>query len=370
MRLGAPMDVRDCDNVRPAVENGAVQRESTESETDGPGRGHSHEDAHCHETHSGHQHQHAHGHETHSGHHHQHAHGATIESRLLAALALTWGFMGVEAVAGWLVGSLALVSDAGHMLADGGALALALVAQRLASRPRTSSRTYGFRRAETLAALANGIALGGTGLWVIVEALARWKAPRPVLGGPMLGVAIAGLLVNLAAGWILAHGQHNVNTRAALAHVISDALGSVAAALAAGAVLLFGWERADVAASFLISSMILWAAYRLVTQTVNVLMESAPGGVDLAALEHTIRATRGVAALHDLHAWTISDGFDVVTVHVVLDGNAHGTDVARDVGARVRRVHRVAHVTVQPEAPAPRPTLHPVAALVRRRHRS
>jgi cobalt-zinc-cadmium efflux system protein len=252
------------------------------------------------------------------------------------------------------------------MLADAGALALALVAQRLAGRPRTVSRTYGFRRAETLAALANGVALGGTALWVIVEAIGRWRVPRVVLGGPMFGVAVAGLIVNLVAGWILARGNgHNLNTRAAFAHVMSDALGSVAAAVAAAMVLAFGWQRADAIASLVISTLILWASYRLVTQTVSVLMESAPSGVDLNNLEQTIQNTPGVAEIHDLHAWTISEGFDVVTVHVVLDGTAHGTDVARDVGQRVLRIHKVAHVTVQPEAPSPR-KLHPPEALVRK----
>jgi cobalt-zinc-cadmium efflux system protein len=184
----------------------------------------------------------------------------------------------------------------------------------------------------------------------------------------MLAVAAAGLIVNFLAAWILSRGEgHNTNTRAALAHVMADALGSVSAIVAALLVLTFGWTRADAVASVLISGLILWGAFRLVTETLRVLMESTPPGVSLADLERTIRSTPGVADIHDLHAWTISDGFDAVTVHVVLDGSAHGTDVAREVGERIRVVHSVTHVTVQPEAPPLSPALHPAQRLVRNR---
>jgi cobalt-zinc-cadmium efflux system protein len=309
---------------------------------------------------------HDHQHHGHDGHAH-HDHRLTPERRLLAALGLTVVYMVVEAVVGLAVHSLALLSDAGHMLADAGALGLAVMAQRVASRPRTLQRTYGFRRAETLAALANGIGLGVTAIWVIVEAVTRLRQPTEVDAGPMLAVAFAGLLVNLLSAWLLTRGQtHNTNTRAALAHVASDALGSLAA-MAAGALVLWGnVTRADPVASLVISVLILFGAYRLVSQTVSVLMESVPSGVDLSDLEATIRATPGVAEFHDLHAWTISDGFDAVTVHVVLDGAAHGTDVAREVGDRVRFAHRVAHVTVQPEAPQRSAELHPAQRLVRK----
>jgi cobalt-zinc-cadmium efflux system protein len=315
--------------------------------------------------HAHHQGSHAHGHH----HHHGPSAGTAPEGRLLAALLLTVGFMLVEAVTGWLAHSLALVSDAGHMLADAGALTLALTAQRVASRPRTLLRTYGYRRAETLAALGNGVALGITAVWVITEAIERWRTPAQVDAGTVLVVASMGFAVNLVAAWLLSRGTggHNANTRAALAHVASDALGSVSAMAAAVAVLVFGWNRADAVAGFVISGLILWGAFRLVTQTVRVLMESVPAGVELADLERTILSTPGVKEVHDLHAWTISDGFDAVTVHVVLDGNAHGTDVAADVGERIRREHHVSHVTVQPEAPHLPPALHSADKLLRKR---
>jgi cobalt-zinc-cadmium efflux system protein len=318
--------------------------------------------------HAHHAHSHAHSHARAGAHDHPHRPSASPERRLIVALVLTLTFMVVEAVAGWLVHSLALLSDAGHMLADAGALGLALMAQVVASRPRTLSRTYGYRRAETLAALANGIVLCMTAIWVFAEGITRWRVPAAIDAGPMLAVAIGGLVFNLVAGLVLSGGHsHNANTRAALAHVISDALGSVAAIVAAGLVLAFGWQRADVVASVAISVLILLGAFRLVTETVSVLMESVPSGVVLEDLEQTIRATPGVADLHDLHAWTISDGFDAVTVHVVLDGAAHGTEVAHEVGERIRRVHHVMRVTVQPEAPPFSPALHPPQKLLRNR---
>jgi len=316
--------------------------------------------------------EHVHHPGSHAHHHHHHrgpGDGAAPEGRLFAALLLTVGFMVVEAVAGWLAHSLALVSDAGHMFADAGALALALTAQRVASRPRTLVRTYGYRRAETLAALGNGVALGITAVWVITEAIERWRTPTRVDAWTVLAVAAMGLAVNLVAAWLLSRGKsgHNANTRAALAHVASDALGSVSAMAAAVIVLVFGWNRADVVAGFVISGLILWGAFRLVAQTVSVLMESVPAGVELADLERTILSAPGVKEVHDLHAWTISDGFDAVTVHVVLDGTAHGTDVAADVGERIRREHHVSHVTVQPEAPHPPSGLHSAESLLRKR---
>jgi len=290
----------------------------------------------------------------HSSHVHSHVHAAeTPEGRILAALVLTVACMVIEVLGGWWTGSLALLSDAGHLLADAGALALALVAQRVASQPRTELRTYGFRRAETLAAFLNGITLGVTAVWIIVEAVERWEKPPAIDGRTLVVIAGLGLVVNVAAAWVLSRGQpaHNANTHAALAHVISDAAGSAAAIVAGVAILVFGWQRADPVVSVLLAALILWSAWRLVARTAAVLMESTPAGLQMADLERTIRGTPGVAELHDLHAWTISDGFDLVTVHVVLDGTQHGTDVAHLVAARVREAHHIRHVTVQPEAP-------------------
>jgi cobalt-zinc-cadmium efflux system protein len=295
---------------------------------------------------------------------HDHGVGQTPETRIRAALILTLLTMGASVAGGVFAHSLALLSDAGHMLADAGALSLALVAQRVAGRPRTHRRTYGSRRAETLAAFTNAIFLGVVSVWVIVEAVDRWRQPLEVKGGWMLAVAAGGLVVNLIAARLLtAGGVHNENTRAALAHVLSDAAGSVAAMIAAVLVLVWGWHRADPLISVGLALLIFWSAWRLVTRTLDVLMEGTPAGLAAGDLERTIRETPGVAALHDLHAWTISEGFEAVTVHVVLDGSHHGTEVAREVRERIRERHGIDHVTVQPEAASAPVSFQPLAGL-------
>jgi len=299
-----------------------------------------------------------------------HAHGLreTPEGRILLALLLTILTMVASIVGGLAAHSLALLSDAGHMMADAAALALALVAQRMATRPRTHKRTYGSRRAEVLAAFVNALFLGLTSIWVVVEAVERWRNAPDVKGGWMMAVATGGLAVNLLAAWILSAGQgHNENTRSALAHVVSDAAGSAAAMLAALLILVWGWRRADPLISLVLAAMIFWGAWKLVVRTAGVLMEGTPAGLHAAELEATIRGTPGVGDLHDLHAWRISEGFDIVTVHVILDGTRHGTEVAQEVSARVRAAHGIEHVTVQPESPTVRVSFQPLSGIVRPR---
>lgn len=283
-----------------------------------------------------------------------HAHGlrGMPEFKLWLALGLTVTFMLVEFGFSFYARSIALSGDAGHMLGDAGSLVLALIAQRFAARPRTPAHTYGYRRAEILAAFVNGVALLVTALLVVVAAWDRWQSPVAVRGQVVTVIGVLGLGVNLASAAVLAGGSgHNLNTRAALAHVLTDALGSVMAIVAGVVSWRFGWSRIDPLLSFAMAGLILYGAWLIIRRASVILMEGTPPGLDLGELELTIRATPGVADLHDLHAWTISEGFDVVTVHVVLDGSRHGTDVARDVGERIRAAHRVAHVTVQPEAP-------------------
>ncbi len=257
----------------------------------------------------------------------------------------------VEAGVGFWSKSLALVADAGHMLADAAALALALVAQRIARRARTRESTYGYRRAEVLAAFANGTVLALTAVWVIAEAVERWQQPPMVHGPAMMVTAACGLAVNLVAAWILHTGSHNANTRAALAHVLSDALGSIGAIVAGTLVLTLGMRRADPAIGVAIGLLVAWSGIRLVRDTTRVLMEGTPPHLDIAEVEASIRSVPGVADVHDLHVWTISEGFDLLTVHVVIARGFHGTDVASAVAHHMRDKHRIEHSTVQPEAP-------------------
>jgi cobalt-zinc-cadmium efflux system protein len=206
--------------------------------------------------------------------------------------------------------------------------------------------------------------LVATAAGVIVEGISRLSEPPTVDAVPMLWVACCGLAVNGIAALVLGLGAHDsLNLRAALAHVLSDALGSVASIAAALGLIYFDFALADPLASLAIALLIGFGAVRLIRQTVSILMERAPVGVDLHEVEQVIRESRGVADFHDLHAWEISDGFAAVTVHVVLDGASHGTDVARVVGERIRARFGIEHVTVQPEAPPGSLQLLPVERL-------
>lgn len=299
----------------------------------------------------GHGHGQSHGH----AHGHGHTHGrAGAKSVLSWALALTGSFMVVETVVGFWSGSLALLADAGHMLADVGALGLALVAQHFADRPRTETSTYGFRRAEVLAAFVNGITLGFVGLLIIKEAIERVVHPVAIQAQAMLGTAVAGLLVNFLVAVILLRGERsNLNLRAALAHVLTDALGSVGAILAAFAVMFMHENRADPLLSALISVLVMYSGWRVLRETAGILLEGVPPHLDVAAIERTIRACPGVAGVHDLHVWRISERFDTLTAHVTLARGSHGTDVCRQVADVLKEEYGLDHVTIQPEAPPP-----------------
>ena len=292
---------------------------------------------------------------------HGHGHGANGDDRwsapsraLGSALVLTATFMLVEVVGGYVSGSLALLADAGHMLADAGALALALIAQRWALRPRTERSTFGFRRAEVLAAFVNGIALAITAVFVVKEAVQRWISPTEIRASVMLVIAGGGLLVNLVVALILMRAQRqSLNVRAAFAHVATDAVGSVAALVAGCAVLFFGMRRADPALSVLIALLVAYSGWRVLRETTAILLEAAPSHLDVPAIEAAIRACPGVCGLHDLHVWRISDQFDALTVHVTLDRGAHGVEVCRAVAEKLKSDFGLDHVTIQPEAAPP-----------------
>ena len=262
--------------------------------------------------------------------------------------------MVVEALVGWYTGSLALLADAGHMLSDAGALGFALIAQRFAARPRSGRATFGYRRAEVLAAFLNGIALALISIWIGIEAAGRWWQPRVLLPDGLIATASAGLVINLLVATVLFRsGGQNVNVRAALAHVLADLLGSIGAVIASVCVVFWQAYRADTVLSLLITVLVAHSGWRILKETSLVLLESAPEQLDTSALAQTIRETEGVASFHDLHAWRISDGFDAVTVHVVLAPRFHGVDVCQRVCQRVEAAHGIRHVTVQPEAPPP-----------------
>lgn len=259
-----------------------------------------------------------------------------------------------EAAVGWWSGSLALLADAGHMLADTGALGLALLAQHWALKPRTAKTTFGFRRAEVLAAFINGIFLAITSIAIVKEAGERWFTPREIHGSSMLATAIVGLLVNILAAFILMRAQReSLNVRAAFAHVVTDAVGSVGAIIAGVCVTFFGIYRADPLLSVLIALLVAYSGWRVLRETTAILLEGTPPHLDAERIARSILQCPGVAEVHDLHVWRISDRFDALTVHVTLQRGAHGTDVCRDVCAHLKQAYGLEHVTVQPEAPPP-----------------
>ena len=270
--------------------------------------------------------------------------------RLTAVLALTAGFAVVEAVGGWLSGALALLADAGHMLTDVGALGLALAGARMAARPPDSSKTYGYLRWEILAALVNGALLLAIAGWITAEAIGRLGEPHPVDAGLFGAVAAAGLLVNLVSLRLLhaGHDHGNLNARAAYLHVLSDLLGSVGAITAALVVGLTGWTAADPLVSLGIAVLIVVGAVRILRESVNVLLEAAPAHIPVPELERRMRAVPGVAAVHDLHLWTVTSGV------VAMSGHAVVPDLADHPGAldRLRVVAAglgIHHVTIQLE---------------------
>jgi cobalt-zinc-cadmium efflux system protein len=278
----------------------------------------------------------------------------TPRGALRISLVLTAGFMIVEGLVGWYTGSLSLLADAGHMLSDSGALAFALLAQSFAARAHTARATFGFRRAEVLAAFLNGIALALISVWIGIEAVGRWWTPEPIQTQGLLATAVGGLVVNCVVAWVLSRSQQqSVNVRAALAHVIADLMGSLGAIMASIAVVFWQEYRADTLLSLLITLLVAHSGWRILRETSAVLLESAPAELDTSALAKTIAETEGVESFHDLHAWRISDGFDAVTVHVVLAPRFHGVDVSQRVCQRVEALHGIRHVTVQPEARPP-----------------
>ncbi len=279
---------------------------------------------------------HGHGHHHHGpGHHH---HGASSGTRRLAyVLALTAGYTVVELIGGLLTGSLALLADAGHMLSDAASLGLALLAAWLGGRAATSQRTFGYRRAEVLAALANGLALVTISVWILVEAYQRLSRPPEVLGGWMLAVAALGLVVNLVAAAILFGGHDDdINVAAAARHVLADLLGSLGAVAAAGIILVTGWRHADPAVSALIALLVLASSWSILREALRILLEATPRGVDAATVGQAMAERPGVVEVHDLHIWTITSGFPALAAHVLV---APGDDCH----ARRRELERMLH---------------------------
>lgn len=271
-------------------------------------------------------------------------------SKLTIVLALTTGFMLVEAVAGWYTGSLALIADAGHMLGDVAALALALFAVWLSSKPAGRSRTYGFHRSEILAALANSVLLVVISIAIFCEAIHRFSLPPEIKSTPMLVVAVLGLIVNLISMKLLgAHSHGSLNAKAAYLEVFSDMLASCAVILAGLVIMFTGWYLADPILSAILSIFIVSRTWGLLKESVEILMESAPREFDLEALTKAFLTADGVVQVHDLHVWTITSGLLAMSCHLTIEPKADSQAVLDQVNALLAKDFKISHTTIQIE---------------------
>ena len=281
-------------------------------------------------------------------HHHGHAHGESDSRRLAIALALIVGFMCVEVVVGILADSLALLSDAAHMLTDAGALALALVAIRLTRRPAAGAMTYGLGRSEIVAAAINGTTLLVLGLLFVFESVRRLIDPHPVEGAAVLIVAVVGIVVNLVATWILAGANRDsLNIEGAFQHILTDLAAFIATAVAGAVILLTGYERADGIAAMFVAALMLRAAYYLLRESGRVFLEAAPRGLDPEAIGRRMAAQPGVTEVHDLHIWEVTSGFPAMSAHVLVGRDRDCHDARRELEAVLHDEFGIEHTTLQ-----------------------
>jgi cobalt-zinc-cadmium efflux system protein len=284
---------------------------------------------------------------------HGHAHGLdrTRSRRALAVvLALTAFYAVFELVGGLLTGSLALLADAGHMAGDVAALALALFAGWLAGRPATLQRSFGYQRAEILAALANGIVLVAISVWIFIEAVQRLADPPEILAGWVLVVALAGLAVNAAGALILAHERmQSLNVRAAFLHVLADLASTAGVICAALVVIATGWRQADAVAGIGIGILVLASTWSILRDSLSILLEAAPAGIDAAEVGRSMAAAEGVVEVHDLHIWTITSGFPALSAHVLVRGGDDCHARRRELEQLLEREFGLRHTTLQVE---------------------
>jgi len=301
----------------------------------------------------------AHAHDHTHGPGHLHVRGDTDARALTIALALIVGFMGAELVAGIVAHSLALLSDAAHMLTDAAALALALLALQIARRPPRGALTYGFGRVEILSAQANGITLVLLGLWIVYEAILRLVSPPEVHGWIVVVVAVAGIAVNIAATLVLAGASRSsLNVEGSFQHILTDLFAFVATAIAGATILLTGFTRADALASLLVAASMLYAGTRLVIASGRVFLEAAPEGLDPQEIGKALAAHAGVVEVHDLHVWEVTSGFPALSAHVVVGAGRDCHELRRTLQQELAERFGLRHTTLQVDhEAAPQPPL-------------
>jgi cobalt-zinc-cadmium efflux system protein len=298
-----------------------------------------------HHHHHSHDHGHIHGHG--HGHHHHHS---TNKKALFWSFLLISSFMVVEVIGGVMTNSLALLSDAGHMLSDAVALGLSFFALKLGEKQVTKNKTYGFKRFEIIAAALNGITLILIALYIFVEAYHRFLAPPSVQSSGMLVIASIGLIVNIVAAMILMKGdKENLNVRSALLHVIGDMLGSFGAIIAAILIMVFGWGWADPLASVIVATLVLISGYRVTKDSFHILMEGAPTQLDMDKVKAALLKIPAVNELHDLHIWTITSGYPVLSCHLTITEIGNHDDVLKRAQKLLHDDFGIEHSTIQVE---------------------
>jgi cobalt-zinc-cadmium efflux system protein len=293
-----------------------------------------------------------------SGHHHDHtgsdhSHGVSADANqryLAIALGLILGFMAVEVAAGLIAHSLALLSDAAHMLTDAAAIGLSLWAARLALRPARGAMTYGFRRAEILSAQANGITLLLLAILIVIEAIRRLLAPPDVDAGLILAIAMVGIVVNVAATWVLARAnRQSLNVEGSFQHILTDLYAFIGTAVAACVILATGFNRADPIASLFVAALMLRAAYFLLKASGRIFLEAAPEGIDVEAVGQALAEQPGVVEVHDLHIWEVTSGFPALSAHVLVEEKADCHEARRDLDRLLHDRFQLTHTTLQVE---------------------
>ena len=280
---------------------------------------------------------------------HTHSKQASNQNLLLIALVLTLGFSGVEGAAAYFANSLALISDAGHMVTDAAALGLALLAQIISRRPPSPKHSFGFGRAEALAAFVNSIAMLALVLWIVIEAVSRFANPHKVDGLTVTVVAAIGLLMNIVVAWVLSRDKQSVNTRAALVHVMGDLLGSIAALIAGVVIQLTGWMPIDAILSILVSLLILKSTISILHESYHFLMEGVPLHIDYLQVGTDLRNIPGVLAVHDLHVWEMTPSFPALIGHIEIAEMQKWPEIMARINTMLLDKHGIDHVTLQPE---------------------
>lgn len=302
-----------------------------------------------HHTHDHHGHDHGH---SHLGHHHHHDTREGNKKGLLFALIITSGIMFLEFFGGLFTGSLALLSDSGHMLSDAVSLLLSLIAMWFATKAASPNKTYGFYRFEILAALFNGVTLFIIAGFIVWEAIGRFSDPPTVASGSMMLIALVGLLANILSAWSLMRKgdvKGNVNLRSAYLHVIGDALGSVGAIIAGLLMYFFNWYVADPIISVLVALLILKSAWGVITHAIHVLMEGTPITIDQDKVKQVLSKIKGVINVHDLHIWTITSGLDSLSCHLLIEDSADSQEILQQAIHLIEQQFKIEHTTIQIE---------------------